>query len=69
MLMADKLLGDNASFLAAIPAPAMVSILAVLTQIRDGKKAKPIDAAIDEARQTIMLALNRFGASPSDWKM
>jgi hypothetical protein len=67
--MVDKLLGNDASFIAALPAPAMVSILAVLTQIRDGKKAKPIDAAIEEARQTIMLVLNGLVSSPSDWKM
>ena len=67
--MGDKLLGDDASFLAALPAPAMVSMVAVLIQIRDGKEAKHIDAAIEEARKTIKLAITRFGASPSDWKM
>jgi hypothetical protein len=67
--MGKRLLGDEATFIAALPAPAMVSILAVLIQIRDGKKAKHIDAAIEEARQTIKTAITQFAASPSEWTM
>jgi hypothetical protein len=45
------------------------SVVAVLIQIRDGKEAKQIGTAIEEARQTIKVVITQFGASPSEWTM
>jgi hypothetical protein len=44
-------------FLARLLAPVLVSAVAVLIQIRDGKDAKDIESAINEARRVIALAV------------
>jgi hypothetical protein len=47
----------NAEAVARLLAPALVSDVAVLIQIRDGKDSRDMESAIQEARPVIHLAI------------
>ena len=55
--MANKSSITNFEALGMLFAPILVSVIAVLIQIRDGKDAKGTESAIEEARQVIRLAV------------
>jgi len=50
--------------LARVLSPALVSAVAILIQIRDGKDSKDIDSAIKEARAVIGLVMRTEPSSP-----
>ena len=62
--MAKKTTITEAELLASVLAPALVSAVAVLIQIRDGKDSRDIESALEEARRVIHLAIPREPSSP-----
>lgn len=55
--MANKKSISNIEGLGMLFAPMIVSVIAVLIQIRDGKDSKDNESAIKEARELTRLAL------------
>ena len=55
--MAKKTTVTEAELLASVLAPALISAVAVLIQIRDGKDSRDIESALEEARKVIRLAM------------
>lgn len=55
--MAKKATVTEAESLASVLALALISAVAVLIQIRDGKDSRDIESALQEARKVIRLAM------------
>jgi hypothetical protein len=57
VLMANRPQIDESKVVGSLLAPVLLAGVAVLIQIRDGKDARSIESAIDEARQIVHLAV------------